>query len=238
MLLVLAGEHDLHARRLVAAWQEHGARLLTARDLSRPGWRLHVEDPGEDVAIVGAEPVPASALRGVITRLPSIWHADLLHVLEGDREYVAAEMTAFLSAFLTRLACPVVNRPSTVSLMGPSWTPERWIAAAARAGMKPPWMTRHYPPAPPAEPPTFLLPPGAVELVVLGDRCLGVAAPELKAQACRLATSAGAKLLAVNFSGPGPDAHFISAHLYPDVSQPEIAGALLDFFRRPTAPTT
>jgi hypothetical protein len=235
MLLVFANDLDVEARRLVEAWREHDARLVGVLDLSRPGWRLHVGQPGEDVAVVGGEAVPASAISGVLTRRGSVWHAELHHVVAEDREYIAAEMTAFLASFLSRLSCPVVNRPSAVSLMGPSWTPEHWIAAAARAGLALPWATRSYPPPADAPPPTFALPEGGVQVTVVGDRCLGDVHPALAEGSLRLAALAGAELVAVQWSGPDAGATFLGAHLFPDVSAPDVAEALLARFRR--APT-
>jgi len=231
VILVLANHRDLGARRLVEQWRPHDARLMTLADLSRPGWRHYLGDPGElgpphaEIAVASGELVPVASIRGVVTRIPWVVTEDLPHVVEGDRPYVAAEINAFLTAWLTRLPCPVVNRPSPSSLMGAPHAAEGWIAIAARAGLRLPWTRRAI--GATVEP---AWPPEAVTVAVLGDRWFGDVAPVLAAQACRLATTAGVELLAVTFSHAGADATFLGAHLWPDVLLPELAQALLERF--------
>jgi hypothetical protein len=222
MILVLAHARDLPARHLVDAWHCHGARLVTLADLSRAGWRTYLGDAGPEVAVASGEVLPAAAITGVLTRIPWITPEDLPHVVEGDRAYVAAEICAFLIAWLSQRTCPVINRPATNSLMGAPHAGEGWVVLAARAGLRPPWARRAFP-APP-EPPW---PPAAVTVSVLGERCFGDVDPALADQACRLAALAGVELLSVTFSDPGADATFLGAHLWPDVSEPELAAALL-----------
>ena len=50
------------------------------------------------------------------------------------RDYCAAEMTAFLSWWLSELRCPVINRPAAGCLAGPGWSVTAWRRAARRAG--------------------------------------------------------------------------------------------------------
>jgi len=226
VILIFANKKDSPALRLLEAWRAHDARLFTPADLSRPGWNHRIDDEGGETAVVAGERVAVEAIRGVLTRLPAAWLDDLAHVVPEDREYVGAEMTAFLASWLTCLPCPVLNRPSAMNLMGPSHSPERWMAAAAAAGMKLPWASRRFP-APMPEP---LPPPSAVTVSVLGGRCFGELHPSLAAQACRLAEIARAELLAVVFDGREEGATFLGAHLWPDVSAPELADALLARF--------
>jgi hypothetical protein len=47
----------------------------------------------------------------------------------------------------------------------------------------------------------------------------------------RLAAAAGVDLLAVQFDGCGAGARFAGAHLWPDISQPEIADAVAAYLR-------
>ena len=150
---------------------------------------------------------------------------DLLHVVDGDRDYVAAEISAFLIAWLTQLTCPVINRPATNSLMGAPHAAEGWVAIAARAGLRLPWTRRMFP-----APPEPAWPLEAITVSVLGDRCFGDVDPALADQACRLAAAANVELLAVTFSHAAADATFLGAHLWSDVSLPELASALLARF--------
>ncbi len=174
--------------------------------------------------MASGESIPTGAIHGVVNRIPGITAEDLLHVAEPDREYVAAEMGAFLLAWLTRLPCPVVNRPAANALMGAAHAPEGWAALAARAGLRLPWTRQSYPR------PVAAWPAEAALVSVLGERTFGDVAPALAEQACRLAARAGVELLAVAFDGAGPDAAFVGAHLWPDVSQPDLAEALLKRF--------
>lgn len=222
MILILASSRDLPARALVESWRAHDARLVTPTDLSRPGWRHHLGEPGPQIAVASGERIPGSAIRGVVTRLPGILPEELPHVAEQDREYVAAEMNAFLIAWLTQLSCPVINRPTTRSLMGASHGAEGWLALAARAGLRLPWTRRAYPSST-----EDAWPRDAFTVSVLGDRCFGAADPALAEQACRLAAAADVELLAVMFSHAGADATFLGAHPWADVSHPELAAALL-----------
>jgi hypothetical protein len=225
MILVLANRGDLAARRLVEAWRAHDARLVTLPDLSRPGWRHYLGDSGPEIAVASGELVPVASIQGVLTRIAWITPEDLPHVVEGDRPYVAAEISAFLIAWLSQLRCPVINRPATNSLMGAPHAAEGWVAIAARVGLVPPWTSRAFP-----APPEAAWPAEAVTVSVLGDRCFGAVDPALADQACRLAAAAGVELLAVTFSHPAADATFLGAHLWPDVSLPELAVALLARF--------
>jgi hypothetical protein len=152
--------------------------------------------------------------------------AELPHVVPDDRDYLAAEMTAFLRCWLSGLRCPVVNRPTPLSLSGPGWTPAHWTIAAARLGMSVrPWHHRAAPGAPEPDP-TPAAVEGAVTMTVIGAQCLGDGCDALAHQARALADAAGVRWLAVRFAGPGPDAAFLDAHATPGADTPESADTL------------
>lgn len=67
--------------------------------------------------------------------MPCIRSGELTWIQPEDREYVAAEMTAFLLFFLNALPCPRLNRPTPGCLSGPLWSPLRWMVEAARLGI-------------------------------------------------------------------------------------------------------
>src|SRR5690348_3628859 len=91
--LIVAACDDVVARSLTQLWD--GARLLTPLGLSRPGWHYDPASPGasclvtDDGALIDVHDV-----RGVYVRLSHVRVEDLLHIVEHDRAYVAAEMTA------------------------------------------------------------------------------------------------------------------------------------------------
>ena len=138
MLVVVAGRHDATARAFVERHAGAGIALLTGDDLSRPGWRFSLGNggPGADgSAVVGGRQVATTDIAGVLTRLPHVTEAELPAIVPEDRTYVAAEMTAFLLAWLSALRCPVLNPPTATCLAGPYWWPAQWVRVAHGLGI-------------------------------------------------------------------------------------------------------
>jgi len=226
-LLVLADERDAAAHAFVARHRKDGARLLKPSDLSRAGWSHRVGDPAASVAVVEGLAIPASELRGVITRLAAIAPTQLPHVAEADRDYVASEMSAFLGAWLSTLACPVMNRPCIPSLSGPAWCREHWAKLAFDLDIPAAPVRRELRPGSPM--PTPETPPvGCVRFDVVGPTILGHGHPRLRAHARRLADGAGMALLGVLFDAEDGDARFVGADPWPDLSDESIGDALMD----------
>jgi hypothetical protein len=71
----------------------------------------------------------------VVNLLPWIAVSDLPHITADDREYVANEMAAFLLAWLCELDCPMIDRPTPLSLAGCGRWPTQWAALAKQAGV-------------------------------------------------------------------------------------------------------
>jgi hypothetical protein len=219
VLVLVASARDPAARALAGRWSEVDARLLTPADMSRRGWRFDPAAPEEGTAVIAGRPTPVAAMEGVLTRLPTIFEADLPHIVGPDRAYVAQEMSAFMLAWLSSLHCPVVNRPVPPSLAGPGWRHRRWLQAAEEAGLRPARDDDE-----------------GRTLTVVGGECVGAAEPELAEQAARLAAAAAVDLLAVRVAGAGPAAQFLAADPWPDPSYPAVADALLTYFRRGDGP--
>jgi hypothetical protein len=219
MILVLASRHDQGARRAVAAWEADGARLLMAEDLSLPGWQYSPLQPGRSVAMVGGDRVTADEIEAVLIRLPAVVGDELPGIVSEDRDYVAAEMTAFLVAWLSSLECRVVNRPTPTCLMGPSWRPEQWSLAAAQAGMPVRPVRRLA--AANLDQSTTEVEVGS-DLTLIGEHCVGVATDQLRAQIRRLADAAGVDLLRVHLI----DGAFAAADIWPDLEDPVLSECL------------
>ncbi|MEH2071317.1 MAG: hypothetical protein V7K47_24700 [Nostoc sp.] len=241
MLVVVASRHDKAAQALVANWSAYGASLLTPEDLSVVGWRHYVRgegdggDEGENTtsssssssAVVGGVMIALEQITGVLTRLPSIFEQELLHIIPEDRVYVAAEMNAFLISWLSSLKCPVLNRPTPTYLLGPAWRPEQWVYAAAQLGIR----------VRPVRRQSSLLAsvrhqvmekPG-VKVTVVGTRCLGEVEKPLASHARRVADAAQVDLLTVHFSSSESSAEFLGADLWADISAPDVADAILEY---------
>ena len=227
MLVVLASRFDAEAQRLVEEWASNDARLLTCDDLASAGWICHLADAPSWTAVIEGRREFVRRIRGVLTRLPWVQDAELPSITASDRPYVAAEMAAFLTFWLSELKCRVLNRPAAGSLNGPTWRSEQWKLAASRLGMRVSSGIRHLqtglaPPAPLAGP--------ALRLVVVGDECFGAADDGLKERACRLAKAANVGLLGVDTTGPEADATFLGATLYPALEREDVRSALLEWF--------
>jgi hypothetical protein len=202
---------------------------LTAQDLSVAGWsqRLSLTDGG--TAVAERKLVPQKEITGVLTLSPCVFEDELVDIVPEDRRYVAAEMTAFLLFWLSRLRCPVLNRPTATSLSGPYWRREKWVRVAAQAGIPVQPVRRH------AAPPGSSVEEEALQdhttVTVIGNRVFGEAEPDLQRQAQCLASLAGVELLAVHFSRAEHGARFVSADAFPNLSEDRLSEAVLEYLR-------
>jgi hypothetical protein len=224
VILVLTSLTDLDAvtgcEHLRAAGLE--PRVVTCHDLAQPGWRFTLDD--NPTLVIGGDKVPGLAVRGVITRLSWVTRFELDFVDEQDRDYAAAEMQAFLLALLTRLTCPVLNRPTPGCLSGPSWSPERWTACAAATGCAvEPIVHRTYAGGALVE----TRPPVPFRSIhVVGDRSFGDGPDANHAAARAIAKAAGTELLRVAFAERRSEPVFCHADTWIDLADPAVAGAV------------
>lgn len=226
MLVVVASCYDQSASELVARWANQGAMMLTCEDLSSGGWRYNVTNPENSLAVIGGQKIPCSEITGVLTRRPCILEEELLYITPGDRSYVAAEMNAFLIAWLSSLSCPMFNRPTASSLSGPNWRREQWIHAAARQGIPVQPGYRRIP-FDGNEQPAFSK-ENVSEVTIVGDRSFGEVDEIMVVQAKRLAAAAGVNLLSVAFDGSQAGASFIGANLIPPITS-DVADAICEY---------
>jgi hypothetical protein len=233
-VLVIADRSDTAAIGFAAAAAPE-VRVMTPADLSQPGWRLRLGDIAGSTAVIGGEVVAASAIAGVLTRLPGVAAHDLPHITASDRGYVAAEMTAFLLGWLTALTCPIVNRPTPQCLAGPAWRPERWVRVANRLGIPVKPVVRQAALAKPAAAGAFVS-EAATTITLVGRWHFGDADAALVRRSHALATAAGADLLAVQFDGSSADARFVGASLWVDLADRIIAGAVMELLRERALP--
>jgi hypothetical protein len=231
LILIVANRFDRASAELGEAWGSV-CRVLTCQDLSVAGWRHRVgADPRADRAMISGRSVQAGEITGVLTRTAYIWQEELVYLAPGDRAYVAAEMSAFLVSWLSALECPVLNRPVPASLAGPSWRREQWTVLAARAGMRVQALSRRVRWGTNVS--LQSVPLGPTSITVVGCRSFGEAHPVLRTQARRLADIAEVDLADVHFSSGDEDAYFAGVNLFPPITDPDIAGAVLDYFGEP-----
>ncbi len=232
-VLVFANDGDQTASRFVLRHAREGVRLVTPRDLSRPGWRYEVRQGAVSAqALVGNETVPQERLAGVLTRLGCVTAMDIPHIQAGDRDYVAAEMQAFLVAWLHTLPCPVVNRPSAICLAGNWWSPQKWVQIASRLGIPvSPLEQRIVGHATRRRSPSASRVEAVTAVTVVGRRVVGTVAPRLADQARMLARAVGLEFVTVHFSSPAEDAPFVGATPWPDLAEVAIGDAVLRHLR-------
>jgi hypothetical protein len=212
MLLVLGSAVDEQPRLLVEYCMAAGedAALVTPADLSRPGWRLRCGRPESMRAAVGNRIVGVGEVDAVVTALPWIGPYDLPHIVPGDRDYVAQEMSAFLLAWLRELDCPVLDRPTPTSLTGCGRAALEWAALATALGLDS---------DPDSSEPT-------VATTIVGTRAVGDAPPDVGVAARVLAAAGGRSLVTLRFLAR-EDAMFISADPRPEVGSEPVATELL-----------
>ena len=226
MILIVASRVDDIAQRLSTEPLRDSAQLLTPRDLSAPGWRVSTASARSSICIAGGHKLEARAISGVVCLLPCVFPQELVHIEPEDRAYVAAEMTAFLIFWLSSLKCPKLNPPTAGCLSGPRWPRERWLAAAAAAGLPVKPIRRSTRPVPNPDKPLE----ECVTVTVAGRTFLGHDEPELRRHARALASAAGVDLLGVHFAEGVAGYRFDGADTFPDLSQGGATDAILDFF--------
>jgi hypothetical protein len=225
VLVVFASTHDDMAQTIVRAWALSGAVLCVPADLSRPGWTHRVGAPEAARAVLGGRVMPAAEITGVLTRLWHVPSAELTHIARSDRPYVAAEMTAFLTAFLMDLPGVVLNKPTASALSGQGWRREQWVRAAARAGI----------PVFPAQriarvdEPGATAPTIAAEVTVVGEQVFGTADPDLTHWALQLASLANVGLLGIRFARHGHGFAFTDVNPWPILTFPGVLDAVRQY---------
>lgn len=232
MVVIVASAGDQTARALAEAWECADARLLTPLDLSLPGWHCRFCTPEPGMAVVDGKTVPAETINGIVTRLPWITEGEIPHVAEQDRAYVAAEMQAFLFAWLSRLACPVLNRPTPFCLSGPAWRHEKWISVAGRLGIRVRSARRITRPGSPPKLHSATgsdVTGGLAEVTVVAGR-YGGPDSRLVEPTQQLAAAAGVRMLTAYYSNHDRDAELAGVSLWPDITNPAIRDAMLRCF--------
>ena len=196
---------------------------MTPSDLSRRGWILGDGPRYIDQCVVDGQIHSCRDISGVLVRATHVAAEDLGQIVEPERRYVAAEMTAFLIHWLTQLVCPVLNRPSAACLGSPGFRhPEHWVIMAGRVGLdaRP---ARRQVGIEPAD--TGTISDGTCVVTVVGERAFGQGSLALHEKAIALARLARTDLVRFVF---GDDSEqLVSANPFPPPHDPEIEQAVL-----------
>ena len=157
--------------------------------------------------------------------MAAVYPRDLPHIVESDREYLAAEMTAFLLAWLTSLECPMLNRPTPTCLAGPHLRREALVNRVAGLGIPVIPCKTHLACGSASPEERF---PMTSRVVITGERHLGRVHPLLVEYAREIARALGAEFIAIDFSGTDEDASFVGTDLWPAIDAP-LARLMLDW---------
>ena len=217
MLLVLGSALDSAPSLLARRWQRAGrdVAVVTPADLSRPGWRLRCGRPAESTAGLTERILTGPDIEGVVSALAVVGPWDLAHIADGDRDYVAQEMSAFLLAWMSELACPVIDRPTALSLAGCGRSPYEWAAIARRQGLcaDPLWSGE------------------TIGVTVVGGRTADHSRGDpLAAAALTIAAAAGRSLVTLRFAVGARSPTVVGADARPEVGDDAAADALLAWF--------
>jgi hypothetical protein len=235
MFLIFCSRADHAAHAFAKRFAAQDVRTLTCEEVSQPGWRLSIRGvarAGVDIelcAALGGELIPGERLRGVISRLGGVTEHELGHIEAPDRAYVAAEMHAFLFAFLSALPCRKVNHPSPACLYGPNLRGGQWRQLARELGIP---VLRE------ADDPVDGSHFGALEseIVVVGDRLIGVASDEVERWSRELALAAGVSCLYVRYRSCRGEVKLMGADPYPRLEMAEVGPALISWLSAESLP--
>ena len=161
----------------------------------------------------------------MVVRRPRVFPRELAHIAERDREYVAAEMSAFLLSWLSGLTCPLVNPPTATCLCGPNWSQPQWVWTAARLGI-PVRSVRVRVPALNQEWDVSNSVEKRIAMTVLDGQCFGTGDEVMAEQARKLAKAAGVRTLTAWFGGKEDSPAFMGADPLPDLSDETMLDAL------------
>jgi hypothetical protein len=226
MFIILASELDAVAHDVAARWPGGLAKLMTPRDLCTEGWRIHLEAFEESYCVVDGTAYPISCVQGVLTLLPYVRENELFTIEDTERRYVGSEVSAFLYYFLSRIRCPVLNRPTAHCLTGPSWRAAQWIFALHQAGIISGTTTI----APQFSSSVNGQPGSHMHVSIVGGRRLGEADPVCLAGISRLARLANVDFLSVRMDGDADRRSVTSIELIPDLRDREILTAIHSHF--------
>jgi hypothetical protein len=187
------------------------AEVVALEELAAEPSTLFDPDFGRSELTAAGRRVPVSALRGVINLVPAVLPVLLTFYDEEEREYQAGELHAWLTFFLSSLACPVVNRPTAVSLTGPALSALSWLRLARAAGVA----TAHVALDSRNVGRSLRRPvPDGDDVVCVGGRAVSATGSHAEDAAERLARAVGVEYLRAWFDGDG---RLIGATSVPDL---------------------
>lgn len=229
MILVLSNLADEAAAGFVRRFPAGAACLVTASDFHQSvRAAVSVSDFSASEITLGGTPLTAGQIRGVVATIPWFLPQEFYYIEPADRDYVCAEMSAFLIYFLSGLACKKLNPPSPRRLTGLGLHRLEWLRVAARCGV-PVWpvRTKNGVPLPPGD--SQELQP--VRSTIVGGDVVGAGGPDQINDYMRALSRAFAMpYLSGHFvSRNGRDFFLVELESVPDLSRPENCEAMVRY---------
>jgi hypothetical protein len=197
---LLARAEDPAVRVLTQRAADHIAHA-SVEDLCAPGWRYVVGAPERARARACGRTIEAGRITAVLCRIGRLSAGDMAMVHADDREFAAAEATAFLRAWLAQFRGVRCNEPTWMSLAGPRWHPMHWSRLVTELGIPASVATRE-----------------SVTTVVAGREVFGTTIPQLIDYSKRIAGAVQARSLAIRFVR-NRDWCFLSAEACPELNE-------------------
>jgi len=197
MILVVCSVVDDAAVKLAEEIRSFAAAsVLTCRDLAMSKCALRCPDVVASEINLHGHRVMANEIRGAVNLLPAVFPDELYFYPDSEREYQAAEFHALLTFFLAALPCPVVNRPTATSLVGPYSSRSAWLHVASNLTI--PVAEVRLSSEDWANSQVMQAPGSPIEVVCLHGAVLSGSGPPAE-YACRLAAAAGVEYLRASF---------------------------------------
>jgi hypothetical protein len=229
LILVLSNLADEAAAGFVRRFPAGTACLVTASDFHQSvRAAVSVSDFSASEITLGGTPLTAGQIRGVVATIPWFLPQEFYYIEPADRDYVCAEMSAFLIYFLSGLACKKLNPPSPRRLTGLGLHRLEWLRAAARCGV-PVWpgRTKNGVPLPPDDAPGL----EPVRSTIVGGEVVGAGGPDqITGYMQALSRTFAMPYLSGHFvSRNGRDFFLVELESVPDLSRPENCEAMVRY---------
>lgn len=228
MILIVSREDDAGARSLAKQWGDI-ARVLTCADIARGHTAIFHPRIGDSILTVDGCLVSVSDITGVLNLLPAVTAADVTFYPPEERAYQAAEFHALWVYLLSALPCPVINRPTPLSLNGPVFNRLGWYHLADRLGIPlapltsaPDQVTRAW----------DIDPAELIEVTSLAGRIVRSSDTVADQYVGAMAAAANLQYMTARFwMQDATRLRFVAAQCIPDANSPWIAAALLQLFQ-------
>jgi hypothetical protein len=136
LILVISNLANEAANELVRMFPTGAASLVTASDFNQSfKATISVGNFSASAITLGGTRITAGKIRGVISTIPCFLPQEFYYIDPADRDYVCAEMSAFLIYFLSELSCKKLNPPSARTLSGIGMHRVEWLKTANGCGV-------------------------------------------------------------------------------------------------------